>query len=212
MWTHSLNQYSSTYWITRPSLSTTNLAVLLNVLNCLDYTVSVTKEWTWSTGGMKLKATENQCTYLLRNLNQCHFAHHKSHLPAKTQIFVLHYINPSRLNYRFSTKHQYCSSDTARCMQWVLHLLPTVEGVTGLQGVHERVDRPQSKLLIVLSAKKWNMIIFIVAAWMGKRVVPALLPVILTNKRNDRGMSCLNICHMFWMSGLVQTHGTFHQW
>jgi len=89
-------------------------------------------------------------------------------------------------------------TDTARRMQWVVYLLPTMEGVRGFQEVHKREDGAQSKLPRVLSAMKWNMVIFIVTAWMAKRDVPALLPVLLSNMRNERGMSCINICHMLW--------------
>jgi hypothetical protein len=180
--TYSLKTLQFIIWVTRPNLSITNLAELLNnAPNCINYTELVTKEWTWSTGGTKMKAAENQRKYLLWNLTQCHFAHHKSHFPAKTQVFVLCHVNLFRLKYFFNSQHQYSSRDTATCMQWVLYLLPTINGVGGFQGVHEREERGQSKLPRVLSAMKWN-IIFRVAAWMGKRDVPALLPVLLSNK------------------------------
>lgn len=199
-------------WVTRRSLSTTNLAVLLNSApNCINYIVLVTKECTWSTGGAKMKAAENQCKYLLWNLTQCHYAHHKSHTPAKSQVFVLCHVNPFRIKYCFSSQHQHSSRDTAKCMQWVLYLLPIMEGVRGFQEVHEREDRAQSKLPRVLSATKWNMIIFIGPAWIGKRDVPTLLPVLLSNKSNERGTSCFNIFHMLWMFGLVETNETLHR-
>jgi hypothetical protein len=46
---------------------------------------------------------------------------------------------------------------------------------------------------------------------MEKRDVPALLSVLLSNKNNERDMSCFNICHMLWISGLVETHETLHR-
>lgn len=143
--TYSLKTLQFIIWVTRPSLSTTNLAVLLNnAPNCINYTVLVKKEWTWSTGGAKMKAAENQHKYLLRNLTQCHFAHHKYHIPAKSHVFALCHVNPFWIKYCFSTQHQHSSRDTARCVQWVLYQLPIMEGVRGFQVVHERESSKQT--------------------------------------------------------------------
>lgn len=129
--------------------------------------------------------------------------------PICQQKPILYHVNPSMLKYLL--QHQYCSSDTARCMQWVLYLLFIVQGVRGFQGMHKREDRAQSKLLRVLSAMRRNKIIFIVATWMGKRNVPALLPVLLSNERSERATSCFNVNHVLRMSGLVDSHETLHR-